>query len=138
MSNFGASDGSIDVTVSGATGPYIFVWSDGSTTEDLNNLPAGTYTVTVTDANGCFDITTIQILNPQCLIDASATSTNASIHGAADGAVTLSVINNMGAVTYVWSNGATTQNLMAVPAGIYTVLVTDAAGCTTGETVIVN
>ncbi|MBL7925815.1 MAG: T9SS type A sorting domain-containing protein [Bacteroidia bacterium] len=138
VSNFGASDGSIDVTVSGATGPYIFVWSDGSTTEDLNNLPAGTYTVTVTDANGCFDITTIQILNPQCLIDASATSTNASIHGAADGAVTLSVINNMGAVTYVWSNGATTQNLMAVPAGIYTVLVTDAAGCTTGETVIVN
>jgi hypothetical protein len=87
VSAFGAADGSVDINVNGATAPYNYLWSDGSTTQDLNNLAAGTYTVTVTDANGCFDIRTIQILNPQCLLDATSSVTDASIHGASDGSI---------------------------------------------------
>ena len=54
----GASDGSIDVTVTGGAGNYTYSWNNGETTEDISDLTAGTYTVTATDENGCFiDIT---------------------------------------------------------------------------------
>ena len=49
----GGSDGSIDLSVSGVSGSYSYLWSNGSTTEDLTSLSAGTYSVTVTDANSC-------------------------------------------------------------------------------------
>ena len=52
-SSIGATDGSIDLTVSGGVPPYTFAWSNGASTEDLNSLGAGTYTVTIQDANGC-------------------------------------------------------------------------------------
>ena len=46
-------DGAIDLELTGGIGPFTFAWSNGETTEDVNDLPAGTYTVEVTDSNGC-------------------------------------------------------------------------------------
>ncbi len=63
----GGNNGSINLTVSGGTPAYSFNWSNGATTEDLNNLPAGTYTVTVTDAIGCTRTLSQVITQPTAL-----------------------------------------------------------------------
>ena len=63
----GATDGSIDVTVTGGAGNYTYSWSSGQTTEDLNDIGAGTYILTVTDENGCSEEITVEITEPDII-----------------------------------------------------------------------
>ena len=120
----GSSDGSIAVNAGGGTGPY--TW--GGT---LANLAAGTYTVTVTDANGCTATATASIaaLDEIAVMD---TVTDASGPTALDGSIVLTNISGGtgSGYAFLWSNGSTAQNLMGVPTGDYTVTVTDSQGCT--------
>jgi len=121
------ADGMIDLTASGGTAPYNYYWSNGSIDEDQNALTAGTYTVTIIDANAC-------------LVSASFTlSVNSNITitpgvmaptcGNADGAINLAVSGGTNPYTYLWSNGSTSSNLSNLGTGIYTVTVTDSDGC---------
>ena len=139
VSCFGGSNGSVNLTVSGGTPAYGYLWSNGATTEDLNNVVANTYTVTVTDANGCTKSITATITQPQLLV-ASGVMTNDACFGQANGSVDLTVTGGTPAYTYLWSNGATTQDLNNVAANTYCVTVTDSKGCTatTCVTVIQN
>ncbi|MFN7265925.1 MAG: beta strand repeat-containing protein, partial [Bacteroidota bacterium] len=123
--------GAISLTVSGGTAPYTYLWSNSpaSTTPYLSYLAAGTYTVTVTDRNGCTKSATYTITEP-AQIQLSAVSTPTSCNGGANGSVDLTVTGGTSTITYQWSNGATTQDLSAVPAGTYTVFVADANNCT--------
>ncbi len=121
-------NGAVNLTVSGGTTPYTFAWSNSATTEDLASVPAGTYTVTVTDANGCTATATATVTAPPQLL-ASAAATNALCFGG-NGAVNLTVSGGTTPYTFAWSNSATTEDLAGVPAGTYTVTVTDANGCT--------
>src|SRR5690606_38440907 len=68
VSCLGAEDGSVDLTVSGGTQPYSYIWSNGATTEDLTDVGAGTYDVTVTDANLCSVTGSITLEEPEELI----------------------------------------------------------------------
>jgi len=127
VSCFGASDGSINLLVSGGTSPYIFHWSNGRTTEDVSGLIAGTYSVTVTDENGCTAVEIIVVTQPSALVlGAIATPSTCELN---DGEVAVTVTGSIPPYTFFWSTGATTQNISGLAPGIYTVTVTDAHGC---------
>ncbi len=132
----GANDGSIDLTVGGGASclSYTFNWSNGATTEDLSNIGAGTYTVTVTDANGCSSTSSITLTAPNSLSNTLIPQVyqggwNISCNGATDGMLFANVSGGTPAFSYAWSNGATTQMVTGLGAGTYTVTVTDQNGC---------
>ncbi len=138
----GANDGSIDLTVGGGASclNYTFVWSNGATTEDLSNIGAGTYTVTVTDANGCSSTSSITLTQPATLSTNLIPQVyqggwNVSCNGASDGSIFANVSGGTPAFSYVWSNGATTQMVTGLGAGTYSVTVTDQNGCFTVNSV---
>jgi gliding motility-associated-like protein len=126
----GDADASIDFSISGGTPPYNYLWSNGATTEDLSNVAGGTYTVNASDANGCSVSRTFSVYEPTPLALSISSSTNVLCTGSSTGAIDLSVSGGTTAYTYLWSNGATTQDLSNLAAGTYTVTVTDANGCT--------
>ena len=131
--NSGA-DGAIDMTVSGGTAPYSYVWDDPGTsnTEDINSLSAGTYTVIVTDANGCVDSGSVTITQPS-LVTLTTVLTHIGCNGGSDGAIDLTVSGATAPITYAWDDPAssTTEDLTNLSAGTYTVTVTDVAACAT-------
>ncbi len=135
---FGASTGSIDLSPAGGTAPYTYAWSNGAVTQDLTNIPAGTYTVVVTDANGstggCTATTTVIITQPAAALTVSTTQVNVLCFGGTTGSINLTPAGGTPAYTYAWSNGAVTQDLSGLAAGTYTVNVTDANGSTGGCT----
>ena len=128
----GGTDGSIDLTVSGGTGTYTIVWSNGSYTEDLSNIGAGTYAVTVTDESGCTKTASVTIANPAAITVLATETIHANCHGL--GGITVDAQNGTAPYTYSWAHGATGNSLDALEAGQYTVSVTDAKGCTTQKT----
>lgn len=129
----GQSNGSAMVNVTGGTTPYTYLWSTGTTTASITNRPAGTYTVTTTDANGCTAIDTAVITQPPAL-QVTLTVNNIVCTSQQIGAITTLVTGGTAPYTYKWSNNATTPNLANLPAGSYTVTVTDANGCTSTGT----
>ncbi|MEZ4938742.1 MAG: gliding motility-associated C-terminal domain-containing protein [Crocinitomicaceae bacterium] len=138
---FGGSDGDIDITISNGTAPYTYLWNDPlfTTTEDLTNIPEGTYEVVVTDNNGC-DTTFSYTLNPatELILDESNTGANC---GLADGSVTAVVTQGTGPFTYLWdaaAGNAITPTVNNLPQGCYTVTVTDVKGCTAQITSCIN
>ena len=137
----GASNGSIDITASGGTQPYAYLWNTGATTEDLNSITDGVYSVTVTDANFCANSITVNLIcisAPPCLLTVNAAPMNVSCFGANDGGAAVNVLNATGALTYQWSNGQTFPNLNGVGAGTYTLNVHDGIGCAVSTTVTVS
>jgi hypothetical protein len=127
---FGSATGSIDLTVTGGRAPYSYAWSNGATTQDLSGLVAGTYAVTLRDANGCMVTTSIAIAQPTAALSLSGTHVDVGCFGGASGSIDLTVAGGTSPYSYAWSNGATTQDPTGLAAEIYSVTVTDAKGCT--------
>ncbi|MFH1321411.1 MAG: T9SS type A sorting domain-containing protein, partial [Bacteroidota bacterium] len=123
----GSSDGAIDINVSGGTAPYTYAWSNGSTSEDINNLVAGPYEINVTDANNCLSANSIIITEPDFLI-LNVTTTDANC-ASSDGGATVNVSGGTGVYTYSWSSGGTGTAETGLTSGVYIVTVTDANGC---------
>jgi hypothetical protein len=111
-----------------------YVWSNGATTQSVVIASAGTYTLTITDANGCSASTNTTIvngINPQAAVSAGGATTFCQ-----GGNV---VLNAAGGTSFLWNNGATTQNITVTTPGNYSVLVTNAAGCSaTSNSMFVN
>ncbi len=127
---FGGNTGSIDVTVSGGTAPYSYLWNNGNTSQDLSNVVAGNYTVSITDASGCTGSTSALITQPSAALSVSSVTTATSCFGGTNGAINLTVSGGTAPYTFNWSNGSTSEDITGLNSGSYSLTITDAAGCT--------
>ncbi|MBT5273754.1 MAG: hypothetical protein HOL74_02915 [Flavobacteriales bacterium] len=130
---FGNNNGSIDLTVSDGATPYSFIWNNGTTTEDLFNLTAGTYTVTVTDAAGQSFTSSYTIIEPS-EITATYSVTNVTTLGGNDGSIDLIASGGVPPYLYYWSTSPTqtTEDISNLIAGTYTVWIVDVNNCYIG------
>ena len=126
----GASNGSINLTVSGGTPNYSYEWSNGTTLQDLTNIDADYYYVTVKDANQCEKTETISIVNAGAPT-VSATKIEVNCNGGSDGSIDVTVSGGSPSYSYEWSNGATAEDIDNLFAGDYTITVSDVSNCKT-------
>lgn len=123
-----ANDGSARAYITGGTPPYAYRWGNGQEEATASGLDAGLHTLTVTDQMGCSHAVSFQINNSSSLqlgLSGDAPSCAASD----DGAVFVQISQGVPPYAYQWSNGASTPNLVGVPAGNYQLSLTDATGC---------
>jgi gliding motility-associated-like protein len=129
----GQCNGTIMTSTTGGTAPYTYLWSPGGlTTPNANALCAGSYTLQVTDNNGCIVYKNLTLTDPPA-ITASTTTTNITCSGLCNGSATANALSGTGPFTYLWTdqNAQTTQTATGICAGTYSVTVTDASGCST-------
>jgi hypothetical protein len=134
----GAQDGTASANPTGGTPGYGFLWSNGSTMQDITGLAPGTYTVTVTDANGCSSAQTVNVTGFNCNLSLSVSSSAPSCFGFANGQATAVPSNGSLPYTFQWSTGASTQTVTNIPAGSYTVTASDADGCEISQSITVS
>ena len=118
--------------------PYTYLWSNGATTQDINNLVAGTYNVTVTDANGCISVLSVNVTQPALPLTVGSVVTNVTCFGLTDGAIDVTPLGGTAPFTYFWTTGQTTQDINNVPPGTYVVAITDANNCVASAQIIVT
>jgi hypothetical protein len=125
----GQCTGAVDAGVTG-NGPFTFTWNTTpvQTTQVASSLCAGSYTVTVTDNDGCTSTSSVLVTQPLALT-LSANITNATCTGCSDGVVDATPGGGVGNYQYTWSNGATTQDISGVSSGTYTLCIEDANLC---------
>ncbi len=123
----GQATGSIQIFPSGGTPPYNYAWDNSRTQANIQNLTAGTYTVTVTDLNGCTASSNFTLTQPTPI--ALAFTTQSAVNGT-EGNIDLETTGGTPPYQYTWSNDATTQDIDELAPGIFMVTVTDASGCT--------
>lgn len=131
------TDGSVLLSVSGGTSPYNYAWSNSIQTQQLTDVAAGTYSVTVTDANGCIATASSEVTEP-ALLTATATASNATCNGGSNGSIDLTVSGGTGSYSYVWSNTTLAEDVSGLTAGSYSVTVTDANGCNTTASAVIT
>ncbi len=134
---YGGNDGYIELGISGGTAPYSFLWSNGDINQNPTNLPQGNYSVTVTDANGCTQVHSTTLNEPTELIASITGTSAATCANPTGGTISTIVSGGTSPYQYMWSNGANYQNPIGLPAGYYTLTVTDANNCTTTTSGIV-
>lgn len=144
---YGYLNGQVSVTVTGGLAPYVYTLNNGQTSGSSNStsytftgLGAGSYTVSVTDANGITatgnNIFTV-VQPTQIVVSTSATDVNC--FGGSDGSASIANISGgVPSYTILWSNGDTTNSLSGLSAGTYQGVVTDSLGCTMPYSVVVG
>jgi gliding motility-associated-like protein len=135
----GQLTGSASVIVNGGTPGYTYLWSDGSSNSSVTNVAGGVYTCTITDANGCSQVVSINVLEPPALTINPTQSQPICIGTAVN--LAANAAGGVPPYTYAWSDGSTTPNINVSPVvtTIYTVIVTDANGCTiTSPSIIIT
>ena len=126
----GGATGAATVSVSGGTSGYTYSWSpSGGTAATASGLSAGTYTCTITDANGCTKTQSVTITQSTAIVASAIIINNVSCNNGSDGGATASLSGGTAPYTYFWSNAATTPSITGVAAGTYNVTITDANGC---------
>ena len=133
----GNTNGTATATPVGQS-PYTYIWSNGQTTQTATGLGVGTYTVIVMDANGCLDTTTATVNSPLPM-SGTITTTPVTCNGGSNGTGTVTITGGVGPYSYSWiPSGQTTVTGTGLSAGTYTIVVTDANGCTVSPTLLIS
>ena len=133
ISCFGGSNGSIDLTINGGTGPFNFLWNTSDTTEDISNLSMGTYIYNITDSQSCIFSDTVSITEPNP-INVNTITTNISCANGNDGTAILNISGGISPYTQNWG----LSNPVNLNAGNHTFIVTDDNGCNYTDSIIIT
>ena len=135
---FGSSDGSANLTVSGGTPVYTYVWSNGSILNSISNVVAGTYYVSITDSNNCTKTDSVIISQPDDIIPTLSSSNNSLFGNATGGTLpyTFEYWGPNGFVASSINNFATTFSINPLISGNYTFIVADVNGCSDSTSII--
>jgi hypothetical protein len=134
VSCHGSSDGTLSAVPTGGAEPYTFLWSNEATVSNLEGLAAGTYTVTVTDADNNNVVESIELLQPD-EFTASAIGKDITIYGLDNGSAVVNIAGGTTPYNLLWSNNATTESIQDLSPGNYSVAITDMNGCTAASQV---
>ncbi len=135
VTTVGGSDGTVTTLATGGTSPYSYSWNNGASTDSLSNLIEGTYCVTITDINNCSVDTCIVVGPPGCQLTLSLQLDQPSCAGENNGSATATTSGGTPPYTYSWSSSSNTTNVETnLQAGVYTVTVSDTAGCDAVQT----
>jgi len=124
-----ANDGTATASPTGGTQPFFYIWNNGETTANIDSLPPGAYTVTISDNNGCMAVQTVNVNAFNCSLTTSATFQPISCFNGSDGQANAVVSSGTAPYVYLWSNGATTPTVSNLSAGTYSISINDASGC---------
>ena len=133
-------NGGINITINGGTPPFVFDWSDGSTSQNLINAAVGVYSVIITDANLCSDtLTSLLVTDYSSPLTVSFVSTSESLPNNFDGTIDLTVSGGISPLSYSWTgpNGfiSSNEDILNLESGMYYIIVTDSNGCTVSDSV---
>lgn len=132
---YGAHSGSISLDITGGAPPYSFDWSSGATSQNLTNVPEGTYVIDITDSHGCFTSDTFLITEPTELIN-STVIVPVDCSGATEGSIRVSASGGVDPYNYSWpALNENSQSISGIPAGNYTISITDGNGCKLTEVI---
>jgi len=132
------TDGSITANVNGGILPYTYLWSNNETTNSINGISGGTYSVEVQDSVGCIHTETVEIFESANTLSLNAQATAISATNVSDGRAMVEVEGGTPPYSYSWSQGGSTALLSNLSTGSYTVTVSDAAGCSVNASVNVG
>jgi len=135
---YGGATGQAVAAGSGGTSPYTYNWSNGATTATVTGLVAATYTVTITDVNGCSITRTAVISQPASAVSGTTTATPVACFGLSTGQVSVSSSGGTSPYTYLWTGGSTSATVTGLAAGTYTVTITDSHGCSVTRTATIT
>ena len=134
----GLSDGSANIVPNGGSPPYTFVWNNGQNSPFIFGLSSGSYSVSVTDANGCNSISNINISEPPILASSITSSNNVTCTGLSDGNATVNATGGVAPFSYLWGNGQTSQTAVNLGPGNYNVVIIDSNGCNSLTSVLIS
>jgi len=132
-----SNDGFINLSISGGTAPYTYIWNTGQTAASINNLASGTYSVLIKDVYQC-ELTKSFTITEPALLQSNVTSTDESYFQSNNGSATAIVNGGTPPYAYSWSNGANTASINNLSPGNYTLSVNDASNCTTTSSATIN
>ncbi|MBN2682168.1 MAG: VCBS repeat-containing protein [Bacteroidales bacterium] len=139
VSCFAGNNGTATANPSGGTSPYLYSWNpSGQTSQTAINLSEGTYSLTITDVNGCSSNASANIIQPASPLTVSISGTNNPCNGLSSGDATATVSGGTPNYSFSWSNGFTTNTITSLVADTYTVTVVDANGCSDIQSVIIT
>lgn len=134
----GNANGQISAEILGGTQEYTLVWNEGNDTETITSLSVGEYSLSVTDANGCTTTESFTITEPEVLEVIASEVTNVECNGETTGQISAEISGGTQDYTFAWNEGSDTETIMNIGAGEYSLSITDANGCTTTESFMVE